>query len=183
MNSPGRMYQWSRSISRTFNVKRRAMQNKGYCLISLTELLMRSSSQLNQNCNVSSCQKRLFRLPPGSNLNKGPSWEKKHVTTRNSIESRTHLHKNISTSTSSHATAAYTTHGEGDVDMHSKEFQRSLETHARYQPCPVSIGTSRGSQIKWTERLINKSFSAFLQDESFSLISNFYFSPLLGVWT
>ena len=144
------MYQWSRSISRTFNVKRRAMQNKGYCLISLSELLMRSSSQLSQNCNVSSCQRRFLRLPPGSNVNKGPSWEKKNVTTRNSIESRTHLHKNISTSTSSHATAAYTTHGEGDVDMHSKEFQRSLETHARYQPCPVSIGTSRGFQIKWT---------------------------------
>ena len=50
------------------------------------------------------------------------------------------IRKVFSTTSSLPATAAYTTHGETEVDMDSKEFVQNLETYSRYQPCPVSIG-------------------------------------------
>jgi hypothetical protein len=59
----------------------------------------------------------------------------KNIENKSSI-----IRKVFSTTSSLPATAAYTTHGEGEVDMDSKEFVQNLETYSRYQPCPVSIG-------------------------------------------
>ena len=76
MNTSGQMFKWTRSITHTFSVKRRAMQ----------------------------------------------------------------MHRWLSTTSSLPATAAYTTHGDGEIDMDSKEFIQNLEKYSNYQPCPLSIG-------------------------------------------
>jgi len=49
------------------------------------------------------------------------------------------MHRWLSTTSSLPATAAYTTHGDGEVDMDSKEFIQDLEKYSNYQPCPLSI--------------------------------------------
>ena len=141
MNSPGQIYRWTRSISRNFSGKRRAMQNRGYYLISLPERLIRSSPEFLQSCSIVQCnQKRFIALTSESwfecrNGMRHFSGASKNIENKPSI-----MRKVFSTTSSLPATAAYTTHGEEHVDMDSKEFVQNLETYSRYQPCPVSIG-------------------------------------------
>ena len=69
MNSPGPFGRWTRSISRTFGIKRRGMQNRGYYLIPLYESSMQMRSlELLKSCNIVQCgyQKRFFVLRPES---------------------------------------------------------------------------------------------------------------------
>ena len=145
MNSPSQVYRWTRSITPTFSVKRHTMQKPGYYLISLSELLMRSS-QLLQCRNIVHCNQKTFivvrpeRNDRNKNIFKQLSGALKKSENDGSAKRITNFHREFFTTSSSSATAAYTTHGEGDVDMDSKEFRQNLETYSRYQPCPVSIG-------------------------------------------
>ena len=147
MNSRGPFGRWARSISRTFGVKRRAMLNSGYYLIPLSEHLMRSSRELFKSCNIVQCghQKRFFVLRSGcwgecKNELKYFSDVFKHSGNGAANGRIKNSQRGFCTTATLPATAAFTTHGDGDVDMGSKEFLHNLETYSRYQPCPVSIG-------------------------------------------
>ena len=146
MNSPGQICRWTRSIAHNFSGKRRAMQNRGYYLMSLPERLIRSSPEFIQNCSIVQCnQKRFIAIRPDSwfkckNELRQSGDVSKNNENKLSIIRKVNLPKNFCTTSSLPATAAFTTHGEGEVDMDSKEFIQNLETYSRYQPCPVSIG-------------------------------------------
>ena len=146
MNSPGQINKYTNLIARTFGVKRRAIHNGGYYLISLPELLMRSPPQLVQSCGIVQCNQKRVVLRPGARLENNKelrhfSGALKYNEDRKTLSRNTNHHNRLSiTSVQHRSTAAFTTHGEGDVDMDSREFIQNLETYSKYQPCPVSIG-------------------------------------------
>ena len=136
MNSPGAFWRLPRSIS--LGVKRRGMQNRGYCLVTLSVSSRTSSEQFLKSCDIVqvSNQKRYFVLGPVECLSGVLKQHSTETANRRSKEK----YRNFSITAARSATAAFTTHGDGNVDMDSKEFRDTLEMYSRYQPCPVSIG-------------------------------------------
>ena len=137
MNSPGAFWRLPRSIS--LGVKRREMQNRGYFLVTLSKHLSPTSSEaFLKSCNLVqvSHQKRYFVLGPVEYLS-GVLKQHSSQTANGRSKGK---YRNFSITATHSATAAFTTHGDGNVDMDSKEFRDTLEMYSRYQPCPVSIG-------------------------------------------
>ena len=181
MNSPGPFCNWTRSILRTFSAKRRGMHHRGYYIVPLSEHLM-PCPQLLRSCSILQCnnQKRFFIVKAGSrgeckNEFKCLSGFLNRYGGNVSVEWAQRGSKVFSTSAALPATAAFTTHGEGDVDMGSKEFIHNLETYSRYQPCPVSIGNL---DLKVSNNIIQNNFAIIFLCN----LLNHYISSFSGIW-